>query len=160
MTQRILIVDDDDSARMSVELALTMAGYKVQGAESAGEAIEHIAATFGKAEQFDLLITDLQMPGMSGLQLIDALNEMEIEIPKIVLTGYAEPRVIRRLGEKGCHNLYEKPLDPKTLINQVERVLTTNMDRTSGWGKNLLPPNPFRLTKVENVFNTILASDG
>lgn len=159
MTQRILIVDDDDSTRMSVELALTMAGYSVQGAESGGEAIEHIASTFGRAEQFDLLITDLQMPGMSGLQLIDALNAMEIEIPKIVLTGYAEPRVIRRLSEKGCRYLYEKPLNPRALINQVEQVLRDNMNRTSGWEKNLLPPNPFHLTKMEDVFNTILAND-
>ena len=160
MTQSILIVDDDESSRISVELALTMAGYSVLGADSGSKAIEHITAAIEAAETFDLLITDLHMPEMSGQQLIDELDRLGIEIPTIVLTGYADPDAIENLGGKNGCELFEKPLDPRALTIGVEKVLSKNKNRKRGWRKSMLPPNPFRLAEVENAFNTIRATDG
>lgn len=156
MTQRILIVDDENSARMSTELALTMAGYSVAGTGNGREAIERIVSAHGTPDRFDLLITDLQMPGMSGGQLIDELNVLGVVIPKLVLTGYADVRVITELGRKGCHDIQEKPVDPKALTVRVGDVLQKNMNRKAGWQKGMIPPNPFRLARLETAFNTIL----
>ena len=123
MTQRVLIVDDEDSARMSVELALTMAGYSVVGTADGREAIQQIIAADDQSREFDLLITDLKMPNMSGMELLDELNAMGVSIPTLVITGFADNQTIKQLSEKGCNDYYEKPLDPKTLTDRVGEIL-------------------------------------
>ena len=157
MLQRIIIVDDEISARMSVELALTMAGYAVFGTDNGKDAVKAIAESNATTSQFDLLITDLHMPGMSGIELMDRLHELRIEIPKLAFTGYADDRVIRELELRGCHDLYEKPLDPKSITHCVGNVLQQHMNRESGWEKGILPPDPFRLARMETAFNTLMA---
>lgn len=160
MTQRIIIVDDEVSARMTAELALTMAGYAVFGTDNGKEAVKAIAEAYVTPGKFDLLITDLHMPGMSGIELIDRLHELQISIPKLALTGYADETVIRELGLRGCHDLYEKPLDPKTITHRVGDVLQQHLNRNSGGEKGMLPPNHFRMALLETAFNTIIAKNG
>ena len=156
MTQRIIIVDDEDSARMSAELALTMAGYTVLRKE----AVKVIAEANDTPDKFDLLITDLQMPGMSGIELIDQLHLLQIAIPKLALTGYVDDQLIREFELRGCHDLYEKPVAPKTLTHRVGKVLQQNLNRRSGRAKGMLPPNPFRLARMETAFNSLVAKNG
>lgn len=160
MTQRIIIVDDEVSARMSVELALTMAGYTVFGTDNGRKAVQAIAEANATPDKFDLLITDLQMPGMSGIELLDQLQARKIAIPTLAFTGYADDRVIMELELRGCHDLYEKPLDPKTITLRVGEMLQKNLNRKSGWEKGMLPPNPFRLARMETAFNTLVTKFG
>lgn len=157
MTQRVLIVDDEDSARMSVELALTMAGYSVVGTADGREAIQQIIAADDQSREFDLLITDLKMPNMSGMELLDELNAMGVSIPTLVITGFADNQTIKQLSEKGCNDYYEKPLDPKTLTDRVGEILKKNGGNSLKWEAEIPPPNPFRLASLETAFNTILA---
>lgn len=157
MTPRVLVVDDEDSPRMSVELALTMAGYSVVGTADGREAIQQIVAADNQSRGFDLLITDLKMPHMSGLELLDELNAMGVSLPTLVITAFADSQTIRQLSEKGCDDYYEKPLDPKTLTNRVGEIIKKNAVDSLKWEAEILPPNPFRLARLETAFNTILA---
>lgn len=159
MPQRIIIVDDEVSSRMSVELALTMAGYAVFGTDNGKDAVKAIAEASATPDKFDLLITDLHMPGMSGIELMDRLHELRIEMPKLALTRCADERVIRELELRGCHDLYEMPLDPKTITHRVGELLQPHLNRFSGWEKGMLPPNPFRLARMETAFNTLVAKN-
>ena len=123
MTQHILVVDDEDSARMSVELALTMAGYKVVGTSDSVDAINKIVTASRSANPFDLLITDFKMPHLTGLELIDELQRQQITIPTLIITGFADNELVEELSRRDCADYYEKPLDPRTLIEQVEGII-------------------------------------
>ena len=160
MTQRIIIVATEDSDRMSAGLALIMAGYTALCTDNGKEAVRIIAEANATSRNFDLLITDLQMPGMGGIELIDQLHLLQIAIPNLVFTGSIDDQVIRELELRGCHDLYEKPVAPKTLTHRVGKVLQQNLNRRSGRAKGMLPPNPFQLARMETAFNTLVAKNG
>lgn len=94
--KKIMLVDDEDLIRASLALDLTEAGYHVEAAASGDKALQRFTPG-----AFDLVITDLLMEGMDGLELLRRLREAEPEIGVIILTGYgALPSAIEaiRLG--------------------------------------------------------------
>ncbi|MDQ7825024.1 MAG: response regulator [Candidatus Eremiobacteraeota bacterium] len=86
MAEHILVVDDDEFMRASLQMELEAAGYKVTAAENGYSAIE-----LAKKETFDLVVTDVRMPGMSGIDALSAIREFQPMAKSIVITGYASP---------------------------------------------------------------------
>ena len=84
MSGKILIVDDERSIRMALRDSLQRQGYLAVSAATAEEAIRRC-----KVEAFDLLITDLKMPGMDGLELVREVKRAVSDIRSIVITAYA-----------------------------------------------------------------------
>ena len=79
---RILVVDDDDSIRESIRLALSSAGIEAVGVENGPQALEAVSRT-----AFDGAIIDLVMPGMDGLATIQALRELSPGLPAVMISG-------------------------------------------------------------------------
>ena len=79
---RILVVDDDDSIRESIRLALISAGIEAVGVENGARALEAVSRT-----AFDGAIIDLMMPGMDGLATIQALRELSPGLPAVMISG-------------------------------------------------------------------------
>lgn len=75
---------------------------------------------------FDLLITDIQMPGMTGLELINEVNLMGINLPILVITNYGTRKLIIELMREGCMDYLDKPFTTKEFTNRVARVLKKN----------------------------------
>ena len=81
---KILLLDDEEQIRRAVELQLKKNGHEVVARENGEEGLDCLLK-----DNFDLIITDLQMPKVTGLQLLKTLKEKEITVPVIVLTGFA-----------------------------------------------------------------------
>ena len=81
---RVLVVDDEPTYRSSVSRVLTNESYKVTAAANAEEAVNLLTSS-----RFDLLITDLRMPGMDGLSLLAKLDEISPNTASIIMTAYA-----------------------------------------------------------------------
>jgi CheY-like chemotaxis protein len=96
-------------------------GYEVVACDSAGKAIE----IFERGE-FDVLISDLGMPSMDGLQLIKTIRERsgDIQLPAIALTGYASQNDAAAAIAAGFDQHLSKPVDPNELAEAVERLLS------------------------------------
>ncbi len=115
-TLRILAVDDDALVLLNTVMMLEENGHTVKTAYSGAEALEAL-----KAEEFDLLMTDQGMPGMSGLELIDAARALHPTLPVVIVTGYAElppdaPREVPRLA---------KPFPEDKLLGVVAQAMAT-----------------------------------
>src|SRR6266545_725473 len=82
----ILVVDDEHDVLEMIELGLGLDGYRVLSAETGEQAIEAVAR-----HQVDLVISDLRMPGMGGIETIARLREIAPHVPVIVVTGYPAP---------------------------------------------------------------------
>jgi DNA-binding NtrC family response regulator len=80
---RILVIDDDESIRRTVSMTLQHAGYIVDSAENAKEAIDKAEANF-----YNLALIDIRLPDMEGAELLTALEEATPRMVKIILTGY------------------------------------------------------------------------
>ncbi len=104
---RILLVDDDDETRELLRDFFGDRGYAVETAGDGAKALMRLA-TFAA----DLVITDLEMPGMSGLELIRSLHATRHQTPVLLVTARAERELpLRRLGRRAGFECLRKPLD-------------------------------------------------
>jgi FixJ family two-component response regulator len=113
---RIAVVDDDASIRKALSSLLRSMGYAVALFDS-GEAF--LAAP----ESGDCVITDLQMPGMSGLDLLERLREHGIDTPVIVITAFPEPAVRQRALQLGARAFFSKPFDAGAILAEIEAAI-------------------------------------
>jgi DNA-binding NarL/FixJ family response regulator/predicted regulator of Ras-like GTPase activity (Roadblock/LC7/MglB family) len=119
MTKRILVVDDDPHIRRIVTLALTDdTPYEVTDVSSAEAALLHISR-----QPVDLLFTDIRMPGMSGLELVERVHELDPTTAVIVFTVSPEDLTPERATELQIDCLLEKPVAPERLRLAVDLLL-------------------------------------
>lgn len=115
-SERILVVDDEMSVAVIVARVLEAAGYVVEGTRSAKEAL----ARFEAAEHsFDLLLSDVVMPNMSGIELAGRIREVRPDIRVLLMSGYAPGQDLERLDVE----LLKKPFSPSELLGRVRSVL-------------------------------------
>lgn len=108
----ILIVDDDRRMTSTLADILSMAGHAPVEAHSAAQALQ-----LASAQQFDCVLTDFKMPGMSGVELQRELRAVQPGLPIILMTAYASDEHIRRGLEEGILAALDKPLDMAQLLN-------------------------------------------
>jgi CheY-like chemotaxis protein len=101
---RVLVVDDEDAVRRYVVRVLTAAGYLTSAASNAAEAIESF-----KSNQFDALVTDVMMPGMSGDELARQLRQSERDLKVLYLTGYSDRLFKEKVALWADEAFLEKP---------------------------------------------------
>ena len=116
--RKILVVDDELSMRLGLAHSLGEAGYAVTTAETGDEGIERI-----RREPFDLVITDLRMPGADGFEVLKAATETETETGVIVITAFAEVKSAVDAMKRGAYDYIAKPFDPDEILLLVERFL-------------------------------------
>ncbi|MGD8699314.1 MAG: sigma-54 dependent transcriptional regulator [Gemmatimonadales bacterium] len=118
MNRGILVVDDDASIRETFEHHLTRSGHDVATAASAEEAL-------GRLAEFDpaLVITDLRMPGMDGLELLRRVREAAPDIDVLVITAHEDMRSAMEAMKAGAYDYLVKPLDLDQIDLLIERCL-------------------------------------
>ena len=121
--QRILIVDDEADFLFSASVALRQAGYEVVEAADGGEALSRIREFLRAGKRIDLLLTDLRMPSLCGLELLEGMEKLGVEIPVIAMTGHCDDALRADLIRKGCVEFLEKPFEPHDLVARVQKVL-------------------------------------
>jgi two-component system chemotaxis response regulator CheY len=120
MSANILTVDDSASVRMTTKIALTNAGYQVT------EAVDGLdGLTKAKAASFDLIVTDLNMPNMNGLEMIEALRQSpdHTGLPIIFLTTESDGDMKARAKAAGATGWMTKPFDPEQLVKIARKIL-------------------------------------
>jgi DNA-binding NtrC family response regulator len=115
---RVLVVDDNARARQSMVEVLAAAGHDVTPSASAIEALRIVAH-----EPFDVIITDLQMPGMDGLAFIRALSDRKVESQIVMVTAFASVTSAVEAMRYGAFDYIEKPFDVEQLESLVARAM-------------------------------------
>src|SRR6478752_3072333 len=115
---RVLVVDDNGRARQSMADVLAAAGHEVASSASAIEALKIVEQT-----TFDVIITDLQMPGMDGLAFIRTLAERKVETQIVMVTAFASVASAVEAMRYGAFDYIEKPFDIEQLESLVARAL-------------------------------------
>jgi FixJ family two-component response regulator len=116
----IAIVDDDDDVRKALHAVLKSAGLLPRSFASAEEFLGS-----GERSETGCLVADIQMPGMSGLDLQARLAEEGSGIPIIFITAYGDARARTRAMEAGARGFLEKPFDDNVLLDRIRDVLGT-----------------------------------
>ncbi|HEY0906536.1 MAG TPA: sigma 54-interacting transcriptional regulator, partial [Methylophilus sp.] len=117
----ILAVDDEPNMRRLLEISLRQAGYKVVSAANGRDALALI-----QAQPVDLVVSDLHMPGMSGLALLEALRKQYERLPFIMVTAQGEIKTAVEAMKLGASDYILRPFELETLEIAIEKALTVN----------------------------------
>jgi len=121
--ERILLVDDEESLVDATSELLESLGYRVVTKTASLDALDLFRK---RPDRFDLVITDLTMPKMTGMELARELIEIRPSIPVILCTGFLEPAVQMRARSAGIRAFLMKPIDRAEMAATIRRVLDTN----------------------------------
>ena len=118
--QSILVVDDEASVRTVIQQTLEAYGYRVV---TAGNGAEAVARYEQLGDEIDLVVTDVMMPGMDGVETIQRLRELDPHVRVIAVSGLTDDGRLPRATEAGAEHLLSKPFSTDTLLRTVAQVL-------------------------------------
>lgn len=116
--KKLLIVDDEERLLRVLRLGLKNKGFEVTTAANADEALDLI---FKK--NFDVIVTDIRLGGMSGIDLVFELERLEIKIPVLVMTAYADVTTAVKALKHGAWDYIQKPFSVEELEKAIREVL-------------------------------------
>ena len=136
LKKHILVADDEQNTLLTMQFILEVANYRVVTAMDGQEALSKVLKAREDGDPVDLLITDVQMPGLTGLELMDELNRLEIDMPVLAVSGYGTSELVMKLMDRGCSKCLDKPIDDEELVKCVATLLERDRNDTVGEVKN------------------------
>ncbi len=118
----ILVVDDESHMLDTIQFILQSNGYLTVTARGGAEALERLSSLRAEGRRVDLILTDIQMPGPTGLELIELFREAGEQAPVLVMTGYNDQETTRRLRERGIEHFLDKPFEEEELLRRVRQL--------------------------------------
>jgi len=120
MPARILIVDDEKKLAQSLRSALHMEipDCTVDLAHSGEEALSRLAGA-----AYNLILADLRMPGVGGMELIRGLRYLDAQVPVVLMTGYGSPQLLEEARLLGVHSYLDKPFDVAQIAGLLRQAL-------------------------------------
>lgn len=114
----VYVIDDDESARHSLEFLLDVAGVRVRSFASADAFLKAAPPLAGAC-----VVTDVRMPGMNGIELAEELKRRGGQVPVIVITGHADVPLAIQAMKAGVADFIEKPFDDKVMLTAIRNAL-------------------------------------
>jgi two-component system C4-dicarboxylate transport response regulator DctD len=118
MLNSVMVVDDESSIRSAVEQWLSLSGFEVQLFSRADECLAHLPRHFP-----GVILSDVRMPGMTGLELLAEIQRRDADLPVILLTGHGDVPMAVDAMRDGAYDFLEKPFSPETLLGSLRRAL-------------------------------------
>ena len=133
---KILVVDDDEVVRLSYLRSLANAQWKVESAWDGNEALRAI-----KEKAFDVVLLDLRMPGVDGMEVLKAIKDKWPETEVVIITGYPSIETAKEAVRLGAYDYLAKPVGPDDVINAANDAVTQkkwalHRERTNQNGSN------------------------
>ena len=118
MLNSVIVVDDEASIRNAVEQWLSLSGFDVQLFSCAEDCLSQLPAQFA-----GVIVSDVRMPGIGGLALLNRLQQLDADLPVILLTGHGDVPMAVEAMRDGAYDFLEKPFSPEALLSSLRRAL-------------------------------------
>ncbi len=115
---RILVVDDDPGVRQTLAASLELHGFEVVEASSAEQGLDKV-----REETFDLVVSDIRMPGMNGVQLFREVRRVRPDLPVVLITGFEVESWVEEAIQEGAFTVVEKPVRMERFIQLAQRAI-------------------------------------
>ena len=148
MKSSILIVDDEPIARKSLTDILRLEGFIVASAPNGQAAVEYV-----RTHHIDLMVVDLRMPGMDGLEVVQVVNQISPDTEIILLTAFASTETAIQALRLRIHDYLQKPAPPAQIVASVKKGLDRRAVRVQAKGSGIDVDDT-------DILDVILLSDG
>ncbi|MCV6590905.1 MAG: sigma 54-interacting transcriptional regulator [Marinobacterium sp.] len=146
MSHHILLVDDDPALLKLLQLRLNASGYQVSCADSGERALQTLD------EQIDLVLTDLRMSEMDGLELFQAIAARYPELPVIIMTAHGSIPEAVEATQQGVFGFLTKPIDRPQLLDSLQRALAGKHRTSDGhWRQDIISQSPVMTQLLEQT---------
>src|SRR5271168_2488090 len=145
---RVLVVDDEKVIREILSDFLTMEGYVVRTVEDGAQALTEL-----ERRSYNLVISDLKMPGMGGLELLERIDELKVNIVSVIMTGFGTVETAIEAMKKGAYDYILKPFK----IEEVVRVVQRGLEKQRLAAENLRLREAVSLYKVSEAIAASLS---
>jgi len=150
----VFLIDDDPGVRDSLTLLLSLKGVRTQPFANAESFIE----TY-RPDCSGCVLTDLRMPGMTGLELQAVLRERQVDVPVVVLTAHGDVATARAALKNGAFDFLEKPIDDAMLVDVLRNALRADRERRAAvTARSSADARIERLTGREREILTLIAA--
>ena len=125
-TYRILLAEDDEEMRKLLALMLRKEGYRVTECSDGLSLLDMLSSFFlndEELENFNLIISDIRMPGITGMEILMGANEMDNFPPIILITAFGDKETHMQAERLGAAALFDKPFDIKEMLKKVAYIL-------------------------------------
>jgi two-component system response regulator (stage 0 sporulation protein F) len=119
-TPRILVAEDDDEMRALLGQALRSSGYEVAELSDGLHLVARLASA--EASEFDAIVSDIRMPGVSGLDVLEGLRKCKDAPPMILITAFGDRETHELARRLGATAMFDKPFDVEELLAELRRV--------------------------------------
>ncbi len=126
-TTTVYVIDDDDAVRESLSWLLESVGLHVETFADA----HSFLAQVNNVQSNGCVVTDVRMPGMSGLELQTEMTERQIGLPVIIITGHGDVPMAVRAMKSGAYDFIEKPFNDQELLERVQRCLQQQQEQNA-----------------------------
>jgi len=124
---KTLLVDDDEMIRNALVMAFKSKGCRLKVYENAEKGLQAL-----EKERFDIIICDLRLPGMDGLEFFKMADNHPSHILKILISAFGDPELICESSKIGVHAFIQKPFSVKQLINSLVHLVEDHQKKNSG----------------------------
>ncbi len=142
--RRVLLIDDEEAMGRMLRAVLTDRGYQVVGHTKPAEAVEAFAVG-----GFDIVITDVKMPVMDGLEVLERVHAIDAGVPVIMISGHATVEMSIQALRRGAYDMLVKPFEPEELLSRVRNALRQS---------DLVAENRTLKNELESRFGTLVGS--
>jgi CheY-like chemotaxis protein len=159
---RILVAEDDPEMRRLLVWNLRKEGFDTVECSDGWQLLDHLGNPVldGEPDDFDLIVSDIRMPGVTGLEILEGIHETEWFVPMILITAFGSEQIHRQAEELGAAGMFDKPFDIDKLINRIREVLVLDSTRGHNWEPKSLQETPAARIPVDVVFDRMDALPG
>ena len=121
----VLVVEGEDKTRLSLNLILRGQGFHVTEARSGFEAERQLLSPEPGAPPVNLILTEIETPGMDAPEMLGRLREAGVRIPVLVIAGCRHRRLVQELAQRGLMDHLDKPFGPDEVLRRVRQALAS-----------------------------------
>ncbi len=151
---RILVAEDDAEMRRLLVWRLQNAGFNTVECADGYQLLDNLGhpVLSGEPDDFDLIVSDIRMPGVTGLEVLEGIHETEWYVPMILITAFGNDEIHQQAERLGAAGMFDKPFDIDLLIERIREILVLSPSRGDNWSLKPVLSDHYRALPIDVVF--------
>jgi len=158
---RILVAEDDMEMRRLLVWQLRNAGFDTVECADGLQLLDCLGNPVreGEPDDYDLILSDIRMPGLTGLEVLEGIHETEWFVPMILITAFGNDEVHQQAADLGAAGIFDKPFEFSDLLARIREILVLNPSRGDNWSPHPMGERETTAVPVDVVFRNMAPVD-